>query len=252
MRDTRTPERKNRDRQVGRRAEEVASWYFRLNGFLCLPGFVVHLDQDKAERTEDGTPVYQRTEADLIGVRFVESKEIIFSFGNQKAMIDDHVLTNLCPSTKEALFVLVEVKSGLCMMNGPWTNRRKENMQRVIRRLGFALDEDQVQEIADDMYTTGRFEDEHYVMQYICVGNEKNHGINYQHKNVSQINWVEIGNFLIERFKSFPEKTPDGQVHEQWPEFGKTFGRWISLQLRTGGTVDPTVIYRYIQTGTLN
>ena len=48
MRDTRSIEEKNRDRLIGTRAEEVASWYFRLNGFLSLPGFVVHLDQDKA------------------------------------------------------------------------------------------------------------------------------------------------------------------------------------------------------------
>lgn len=173
MRDTRTLEHKKRDQQIGLRAEGVASWYFRLNGFLCMPGFVVHLDQDKAERTEDGRHIYQRTEADLIGVRFVNSKEIIFAFDGEKVMVDDSFITVLCPLKKEALFVLVEVKTGLCMMNGPWTNRRKENMQRVIRRLGFALDEDQVQEIADDMYTTGRYEDEHYVMQYICVGNEK-------------------------------------------------------------------------------
>ena len=33
-------EREQRDR--GERAESVAAWYFRLNGFLSIPGFVVH------------------------------------------------------------------------------------------------------------------------------------------------------------------------------------------------------------------
>ena len=56
MSDIRSPQEKEMDRKIGQRAEEVASWYFRLNGFLSLPGFVVHLDQDKAEFGEDGIP----------------------------------------------------------------------------------------------------------------------------------------------------------------------------------------------------
>lgn len=256
MTDKRTPEEKKIDRLIGQRAEEVAAWYFRLNGFLSLSGFVVHLDQDKAEIGKDGIPKYQRTEADFIGVRFIESKEIIYAFGNKWVMIDDPKLTNLCQIsyTKQALFVLVEVKAGLCEMNGPWTNRSKKNMQRIIRRLGFATSEEQVEIIADKMYTTGRYEDEFYVLQYICIGGEKNLAISYRYRSVVQIDWDEIGNFLIERFKSFPEKTPDGQVHDQWPRFGREFGKWISSKLcienPTG--IDPTVIRRFIKTGVLN
>lgn len=33
--------------EVGRRAEEVAQWYFRLNGFLMIPSFVLHPDCEK-------------------------------------------------------------------------------------------------------------------------------------------------------------------------------------------------------------
>ncbi len=50
--------------EVGSRAEEVAAWYFRLNGFFAIPGFVVH--PDRRQR-------HARTEADLIAVRFVRS-----------------------------------------------------------------------------------------------------------------------------------------------------------------------------------
>jgi hypothetical protein len=256
MNDIRTPQEKERHRKIGQRAEEVASWYFRLNGFLSLPGFVVHLDQDKADVGKDGVSRYQRTEADFIGVRFVDSKEIINSFENKRAMIDDLKLTNLCQvsNTKQALFVLVEVKAGLCMMNGPWTNRNKQNMQRVIRRLGFAINEEQIELIADKMYTSGRYEDDFYVLQYICIGGDKNPEISHRYSSVVQIDWIEIGNFLIERFKSFPEKTPDGQVHDQWPKFGREFGKWISLKIRSENpfNVSPTVIQRYIKTGELH
>ena len=253
MRDTRSIEEKNRDRLVGTRAEEVASWYFRLNGFLSLPGFVVHLDQDKAEIGADGSPRYQKTEADLIGVRFVESKEIIFAFGSKREMQDDPRLINICPAseTKQALFVLVEVKAGLCKMNGPWTNSRSENMQRVIRRLGFAVDEDHVQKIAKEMYRTGKYEDDFYILQYICIGGEKNRDICERYPSVVQIDWFEIGQFMIERFLSFPEKTPDGHVHDQWPEFGKKFGRWITSKQKLVNLVEvnPLVLKKYIKTG---
>jgi hypothetical protein len=255
MRDTRTAEEKNRDRKVGQRAEEVASWYFRLNGFLLLPGFVVHIDQFKATFGRDGEPRYQRTEADLLGVRFVESKEIIFAFDGKKVMKDDQRLTSICSNstTKQALFILVEVKTGLCEMNGPWTKIRDENMQRVIRRLGFAVDDVQVQKIADHMYRCGKYEDDYYVLQYICIGSEKSLEISERFTSVLQINWFEIGQFLIERFLSFPEKTPDGHVHDQWPDFGKKFGKWITAKQKTGNLADinPAVIKRFIKTGDL-
>jgi len=256
MQDTRTNSEKNRDRLVGQRAEEVASWYFRLNGFLALPGFVVHLDQDQAEIGADGIPRYQRTEADLIGVRFVGSREVINSFGTKREMIDDPKLTSLCPPTltKQALFVLVEVKAGLCKMNGPWTNRNRANMQRVIRRLGFAVNEKQVELIAEDMYAKGRYEDEFYVLQYICIGAEKSKEISYRCNSVAQINWLEIGEFLIDRFTSFPEKTPDGEVHDQWPKFGRAFGKLVSSHLRAQNQkkIHSSTITRYIQTGEIS
>ena len=253
MLDNRTPEEKSRDRRVGQRAEEVASWYFRLNGFLSLPGFVVHLDQNKARIGKDGKPRYQRTEADLIGVRFVESKEIIYAFGGEKIMKDDPRLTSICSGsqTKQALFILVEVKTGLCEMNGQWTDMRNKNMQRIIRRLGFAVNEDQVEKISYDMYRCGKYEDEYYVLQYICIGSEKNVEISERFKDVLQIDWFEIGQFLIERFLSFPEKTPDGHVHDQWPEFGKRFGKLIAGKQKEGNlaAINPTVIKRFIKTG---
>ena len=130
MRDTRTTEQRRAHQLIGMRAEEVASWYFRLNGFLSLPGFVVHLDQDKAEVGADGIARYQRTEADLIAVRFLESREIINSFGGKREMHDDQKLLDLygAGENKQALFIVVEVKSGLCKMNGPWTNSNKKNI----------------------------------------------------------------------------------------------------------------------------
>ena len=61
----------------------------------------------------------------------------------------------------------------------------------------------------------------------------------------------EIGEFFIERFKDFPEKTPDGQVHEQWPDFGKKLGKYLATKIRNGEahSLHPEIVQRFIQTG---
>ncbi len=92
----------------GERAEHVSNWYFRLNGFLSIPGFVIHPDHPSR---------YPRTEADLIGVRFPNSTEVL----DGVSMMDDPKLSGLCKLTK-TLFVLVEVKTELCSINGPWSD----------------------------------------------------------------------------------------------------------------------------------
>ncbi len=239
----------------GRRAEDVAAWYFRLNGFLSIPGFVVHLDKSIAHIAQDETPRFARTEADLIGVRFVNSRERIFARHDNRDMVDDPKLTRLASGAcMQALFILVEVKSSLCKMNGPWTLRESKNMQRVVRRLGFARDEAEVEDIADAMYSAGRFEDEYYTLQYICVGAEKNQDLGRTYPEVVQIDWQEIGEFMMKRFGSFPEKMPSGHVHDQWPEFTREYGEWFQLHRSTGcaESITPQAIERYVRLGSLD
>jgi len=50
-------------------AEELAYWYFRLNGFLNIPNFVIHPD----------TGSEQRTDVDLLGVRFPYRSELLLN-----------------------------------------------------------------------------------------------------------------------------------------------------------------------------
>jgi hypothetical protein len=204
-----------KQRECGRRAEDIASWYFRLNGFLTIPGFVVHPDFPRR---------HPRTEADIIGVRFPFSKEQIAS----REMKDDSLLTGIDKTGNRTVFILVEVKSDLCGINGPWSKRDEQNMQRVIRRLGFA-DESCLDTIAAQMYDSARWEDGHFVMQYVCIGARKNEGRKRQFRNLLQINWGEVADFIWRRFKDFPEKLPDwGQVHVQWPDFGREYGAWFT------------------------
>jgi hypothetical protein len=162
--------REEENRKKGERAENLANWYFRMNGFLSIPGFIVHLDRRQAHAPADGYPRHARTEADFMGVRFPYSREKV----GGHLMEGDAELTKLATPSK-TLFILVEVKASQCRMNGPWTNRDAKNMQRVIRRLGFA-EERKIEDIAIAMYDKARWEDGDFVLQYICVGGRKNLG----------------------------------------------------------------------------
>lgn len=213
-----TPEQKaqlaaeRKQRRRGERAEQVASWYFRLNGFLSIPGFVVHPDQQRR---------YPLTEADLVAVRFPNSEELV----DGRRMVDDSLLTDLAPPPK-ALFLLVEVKYDLCNINGPWSERSAGNMQRVIRRIGFA-EPGQIDDIADAMYSHLRWEGPASVLQYISVGKRANDGRQRMYPQLTQIVWDQIADFLFNRFHQFPEKLPSDRrtIHDQWPDFGRAFGR---------------------------
>lgn len=222
-------------RKRGERAEHVSNWYFRLNGFLSIPGFVVHPDTPKR---------YPLTEADLIAVRFPNSSEVI----GKSPMVDDRLLTSLA-NHKQTLFLLVEVKLDLCKINGPWSDPTAGNMQRVIKRLGFAHPE-LVESIAHQMYSELRWESETTVLQYVAVGKRINDGTQRTYAKLCQITWDQISDFLYERFKEFPEKLPDdGQaIHEQWPDFGKAFGKRFR---RIHSEIDArSFVAHYIENGT--
>lgn len=212
---TQRGEEQRRQERRGERAEQVASWYFRLNGFLSIPGFVVHPDRVRHN---------PMTEADLIAVRFPHSAEEIAG----RCMEDDPRLADLAAS-RQILFLLVEVKVSLCNINGPWSDRGAGNMQRVIRRMGFADGDERISEIADTMYSALRWENPEYVLQYLTVGQTVNDGHQRQYPLLRQITWDMIAQFLFRRFKAFPEKLPEygWPIHKQWPDFGRYFGERV-------------------------
>jgi hypothetical protein len=197
--------------EVGKRAERVAQWYFRLNGFLLIPSFVVHPDKRQA---------FAETDVDVLGVRFPYSTERI----GDRTMDDDPHLVQLA-NGQQVLFVMVEVKAdGGCRLNGPWKDPEKGNMHCGIRRLGFARESD-IAKIADAMYQSLRWEDELHVLQYVCIGEVESPDSQRRWPSLKQITWDHISEFFFERFARFPEKLPTGEsVHRQWPDFGRQFG----------------------------
>ena len=100
--------------------------------------FIVHPDQAKDKGA--------LTEADLLGIRLRHSTEKYWRSEQNKMkssnVPDDILLTKINNDCCKHLAVMVEVKSGGCAINGPWThdsgleNKSKSNMGRALMRMG--------------------------------------------------------------------------------------------------------------------
>ncbi|WP_256806808.1 hypothetical protein [Bradyrhizobium sp. Bra64] len=104
--------------------EKVAYWYFRLNGFFQIENFVVHPERRGG----------QRTDADLLAVRFPFRAERLFDDPND-IMADD--VQQLALSGDLIDLVIAEVKTNQpCTLNGPWTRQDRQNVHRVLAAVG--------------------------------------------------------------------------------------------------------------------
>jgi hypothetical protein len=214
----------------GRRAEEVANWYFRLNGFLQIPGFVLHSEVRRQ----------QISDADILGVRFPFSHETL----HEVRMTDDRWISqSTLPG--QVLFVIGEVKVGKCGVNGPWTDRTRGGMEKVIRRIGFAPDE-MTQAIADSLYNQLVWQNDDFAVQYVAIGASSNHELSTRFRKLKQLVWPEIAAFLFERFGGFG---PIKGVPTQWPRFGKEFARAVERREIRHVNDASDFVQQYIENG---
>ncbi|MFC1466580.1 MAG: hypothetical protein ACFLMY_17195 [Candidatus Brachytrichaceae bacterium NZ_4S206] len=180
-------------------AEQLAYWYLRLNGFLTIQNFIVHPD------TGSG----QRTDADILGVRFPYRAEL-----RPNPMVDDEPFVRF---KDKPYIIIAEVKRNLCSLNGPWTEPEKENLQRVLRAIG-AFPEDQVETVAKNIYTSGMFSNTSYYITLACFGKTSNSDISKNFPNVPQILWDKVLTFIYHRFRTYRNQKSS---HGQWDEAGR-------------------------------
>lgn len=179
--------------------EELAYWYFRLNGCFTITNFVVH--PDKGRR--------QRTDVDIFAVRFPFRSELLL-----RPMEDDIPFKADDPLIK---VVLAEVKRVTCNLNGPWTDRSRGNMERAIKAAGpFPIG--RVEEAAAAIYRHGHYILENCSMTMFCVGNSKNLEIQRRYPAVPQLTFIDILTFMFKRFKDYYGEKCD---HPQWSQCGK-------------------------------
>jgi hypothetical protein len=184
-------------------SERVASWFFRLNGCLTIDNFILHPDFINPLGG-------QRTDADILGVRFPHRSE------DQTRPMPDH------PKLRcdRLLLFIAEVKLDECRLNGPWTNRRRGNMQRVLSAVGvYSLP--MVNIVAEALYSSYRFRDSHSEVRLYAVG-DRAETMAAERPGVATLTWSEMFAFIHERFSVYRHVKAQ---HEQWDETGRELFR---------------------------
>jgi hypothetical protein len=188
------------------KAERVAYWYFRLNGFLQCENFIVH-DAHKGS---------QRTDADLLAVRFPFRAERLFD-NPQDIMVDDN--DGLALSSDRIDVIIAEVKANQqCTLNGPWTRSDRHNVDRVLAAIG-CLPRDQIKQAAEDVYRGGLHVSELGVrVRLVAVGRKRNQELSVRFPHVRQLIWTEMLEFIWGRLRRYLKQKRDV---DQWDEVGK-------------------------------
>ncbi|MEI7988650.1 MAG: hypothetical protein WCI88_06395 [Chloroflexota bacterium] len=176
--------------------EDIACWFFRINGCSTIPNFIVHPDRRGS----------QRTDVDVLAVRFPFRAELLTSNNPMK----DHPIFD---SDKKIDIILAEVKHEQCRLNGPWTDPQSKNMHRVLYALG-AFPFDQVAEIADSLYRNGVYQNDLYRVRLFAVGKTTNPEIC---PTAVQLLWDDILSFIFDRFHEYHIQKAQ---HEQWNIIG--------------------------------
>ncbi|MBS1720440.1 MAG: hypothetical protein JST35_08345 [Armatimonadetes bacterium] len=179
--------------------ERLAYWYLRLNGFLTIENFVVH----------DDMTANQRTDADILAVRFGNRSENL-----TKPMVDDQ---RVIDSSHFCNVVIAEIKSTDCALNGPWTNQRDRNVERVLSAVG-VVPANLLYDAACAIYKSGRFEMDGVMIRLMAFGDVRSRIT----PEVEQVTFDEMIGFIWERFreynlqkKSIGNWAPDGREMRQ-------------------------------------
>lgn len=189
--------------------EKVAYWYFRLNGFFQIENFVVH-------PTRRGS---QRTDADLLAVRFPFRAERMFDDPND-IMADDVQRLALYGDLVD--IVIAEVKTNQpCTLNGPWTQKDRQNVHRVLAAIG-CLSPDRIEAAAADIYRAGFYRGEALRIRLVAVGRDRSQYIATTYPEVTQLLWSEMLAFIWDRFHRYRQQKT--QV-DQWDSEGHKIKR---------------------------
>jgi len=179
-------------------AERLSYWFLRLNGFLTTVNFVVH----------PGVGRDQGTDVDILGVRFPWRGEVI-----EEPMQDSPAFTGV---VDRPYFVIAEVKTGLCDLNGPWSRPERGNLQQVLAAVGFCSRDD-LDTVAQALYQTGQVSGSGYFASLLCLGERRNPQLHQRFPAVPQITWPEVLGFIHNRFWKYRSRKVS---HEQWDVSG--------------------------------
>ena len=148
----------------------------------------------------------QRTDADVLGVRFTNRQEVV----GGEVLADHHSFQ----VSSRTLLVIAEVKAGPCRLNGPWTRRKDENIKHVLHALGYVRS-GLLETVSGSLYQLGRYESGEIEARLACFGARRSDNLP---ASTIQFTWDEIFEFLYDRYQAFWKAKRENQ---QWPPVGR-------------------------------
>jgi len=193
--------------------EKVAYWYFRLNGFLQIENFIIHPERRGS----------QRTDADLLAVRFPYRAERLFD-DPKDVMADDVQQLAISPDLID--IVIAEVKTSQpCTLNGPWTQQERQNIHRVLAAIG-CLPPDRIEAAAADIYRAGFHRSATARIRLVAVGRDRSKDIEAAYPHVVQLIWPKMLAFIWDRLHVYRQQKT--QV-DQWDAQGLIVKRLVDV-----------------------
>jgi len=98
----------------------------------------------------------------------------------------------------------VEVTTGRCKLNGPWTDPTKANLPRALRALG-AFPRNEVDRIAKTLYETGKYKSPEIEIGLLAIGGEENTDLTARMPDLPQLYWDDIKAFIFDRFSRYQQ-----------------------------------------------
>ena len=182
-------------------SENLAYWYFRLNGFLTIQNFVVHPNSGSQ----------QRTEIDIIAARFPYRIELP---ENENPMQDDDRLKFIPDKIR---IVLAEVKTNKCKLNHALINSDGGNVHNIISAIGL-FESHKVDFVSKKLYEHGYYEDKKFLVSLCCLGKKTNNARCKQFPKVPQLTWNSVLSFIYDRFEKYEIYK---RQHQQWDSNGR-------------------------------
>lgn len=168
--------------------EELAFWYFRLNGFFPITDFVTH-----------GCGQHNTSDIDILAVRF---PFVFEEFGGQNDDWGHKLFSELNLKNGEILGVICEVKTGGNINPSNAFNDRK--MKEAVRRLGF-VEREKTDDSVEQLRKNGVvIIPPMYRIAKILVTDQpaiEQGSISYYHLSLN-----DIENFILHRMRKYHER----------------------------------------------
>jgi hypothetical protein len=179
------------------KSEQLAYWFFRLNGFLTITNLVIHTER-----------YYQGTEIDVIGIRFPFRKELRHQTpeGHEDFMKDYNDF-----DIGKTLLIIADAKGGQRDFNEAW--KKEENIIRILNFVGIVEDPEKY---IEPLYSTGKYEGDNLCIRFCLISRQKYEKSQLFPESL-KITWEEITDFIYDRFDKYERVK---RSHHQWDETG--------------------------------